>query len=404
MTHARLAPSAASQWIACPASIKLAESLNLKEEESPYAREGSAAHELAAMCLDTGADPGASIGKVMGEFKDFPVTQEMVDAVKVYVDFVRLGLRRGVLHEIEQRCDLSWIHPDIFGTPDDYIYDPKTKRLCVYDYKHGMGVSVDATRNPQCMLYALGALQKVWGHRRTFYPAEDAQVSMKDLVHEVVVYIVQPRVKGESAVREWRTNPEDLLFWGLHVARTAALLVDSDDAPFALGKHCRFCDAAAVCPEKVAAARRLFADGATPSLDPMTPEELEEVLLLAENLSSFHGQILGFMKTQMEGGAAYPNHKLIRKWGNRAWKNEDAAETAFFPVLGNVAFAKRKILSVAQMEKALKAKEVFTPAAFNAHVEKPDKGLVVAPMDHKSPAENSPVAMAMMDSMDILQP
>lgn len=404
MIHSRLGPSGASRWIACPGSIKLAESLNLKETESAYAREGIAAHLLAAMCLDTGADPGVYIGKVMGEYKDFPVTQEMVDAVTVYVDFIRLGLKKDVLHEIEHHFDLSWVHPDISGTADDYLYDHGTKTLCVYDYKHGMGVSVGAEWNPQLMLYALGALRDVWGQRKKYFPAEDASVGMTDMVKEVVIYVIQPRVKGESAVKEWRTTPDDLLFWAQTVAGPAARRVDQDDAFLSLGDHCKFCDAAAVCPEKVAAARRLFEDGATlPTPESLTPDAIEANLRIAENLSTWHGQILGYMKTQMEGGIQFPSYKLIRKFGNRAWVDADVAKATFKPLLGNKVFSERKILSVAQMEKALKAKQIFNPSAFNVFVEKPDRGLVVAPMDHKSPAENSPVLGEFMEELDILQ-
>ena len=409
MSHARLAPSAAAQWIACPGSIKLIESLGLKEEESPYAREGSAAHALAAMCLDTGADPGAHTGKVMvdGEesYNDFPVTEEMAEAVKVYVDYVRDRLPASHrIHAIEHCFDLSWVHPDIFGTADAYIYAHKTKELRVFDYKHGMGVSVGSEWNPQLMLYALGALRDVWGQRKRFYPGDDVVIGMGDMVKDVIIYVVQPRVKGESPIREWRTIPDDLLFWGLNVAGPAARRVDQDDAPLDVGKHCRFCDAAAVCPEKVTVAKRLFEGGTTPpSPDSLTPEEIEDRLALAEGLSTWHGQLLGFMKTQMEGGISYPNWKLIRKYGNRAWIDEVKAENAFHPVLGENTYAQRKLLSVAQMEKALKKLKVFDPSTFNPFVEKPDRGLVVAPMDHKSPAETSAVLAEFVGSMDIFQ-
>ncbi len=407
MIHSRLGPSGASRWIACPGSIRLVESLNLKETESTYAREGLAAHALAAMCLDTGADPGAHIGKVMEDYHDFPVTEEMADAVKVYVDYVRIGLDRipnAALFEIEHRFDLSWVHPDIFGTADAYLYDHETKTLCVYDYKHGMGVSVGAEWNPQLMLYALGALRDVWGQRKKFFPAEDASVGMTDMVKEVVICIVQPRVKGEPSVKEWRTTPDDLLFWAQTVVSSAARRVDQDDAFLSLGDHCKFCGAAAVCPEKVAAARRLFENGATlPAPDSLAPDAIEANLRIAENLSTWHGQILGYMKTQMEGGIQFPSYKLIRKFGNRAWVDADVAKATFKPLLGNKVFVERKILSVAQMEKALKAKSVFDPSAFNEFVEKPDRGLVVAPMDHKSPAENSPVLGEFLESLDILQ-
>ena len=58
---------------------------------------------------------------------------------------------------IEQRVDFSrWVEQG-FGTADCIIIADGTLRIC--DYKHGLGVLVDATDNPQMKCYALGALE-----------------------------------------------------------------------------------------------------------------------------------------------------------------------------------------------------------------------------------------------------
>ena len=58
---------------------------------------------------------------------------------------------------IEQRVDFSrWVEQG-FGTSDAIIISDGT--LHVVDYKHGLGVLVEADNNPQMMCYALGALE-----------------------------------------------------------------------------------------------------------------------------------------------------------------------------------------------------------------------------------------------------
>lgn len=58
---------------------------------------------------------------------------------------------------IEQRVDFSrWVEQG-FGTSDAIIISDGTLR--VVDYKHGLGVLVEADNNPQMMCYALGALE-----------------------------------------------------------------------------------------------------------------------------------------------------------------------------------------------------------------------------------------------------
>ncbi len=49
VAHALLSPSSAERWMQCPGSVAL--SYGAPDSSSEYADEGTAAHELAAMCL-----------------------------------------------------------------------------------------------------------------------------------------------------------------------------------------------------------------------------------------------------------------------------------------------------------------------------------------------------------------
>ena len=60
--HARLSPSSASRWVACPGSVALCEKVKVPES-SFESDEGTAAHQVFEICLRTGLDPWAFVGQ-----------------------------------------------------------------------------------------------------------------------------------------------------------------------------------------------------------------------------------------------------------------------------------------------------------------------------------------------------
>ena len=155
--HAVLSASSSERWLHCPPSARLCESY--EDKGSDYAAEGTDAHELCEYKLR----------KVLGiEAKD-PTenltwfNEEMSDCANGYSAYVLEQVEAAkqtcadpvVL--IEQRVDFSrWVESG-YGTADCIIIADGT--LQVIDYKHGLGVLVDATENPQMQCYALGALE-----------------------------------------------------------------------------------------------------------------------------------------------------------------------------------------------------------------------------------------------------
>jgi hypothetical protein len=235
--HALLSPSAAHRWMACPGSVKLTEGRD--DGGSVYSREGTAAHDLARHCLETGTDAAEHLGRVIdhgGCFANsladgdaaFEVTAEMVAAVQTYIDTARPYLHLNPLIEARVATPIA----DCWGTLDFGAHDPQAGRLTVLDFKYGKGVIVEAKGNAQLLTYASGLLAKIG----------------EDEVDEIELVIVQPRrLHAEGPVRQMLYTKQELR---QHVAdaRHAASLVECDPPVLHSGAHCKFCRASSFCP------------------------------------------------------------------------------------------------------------------------------------------------------------
>ena len=192
--------------------------LSREEEES------SAAHLLAETCLSRSDNTDAYLNDEMIGYADHPVTEDMADAVQVYLDYVRAIA--GSLY-IEPNVDYSpWVQGG-YATADAIVV--RGRAAHVIDLNYTQQECVRAEDNPELMLYALGALN-------TFRS-----------VHAIKTFktvVVQPR---RDHISEASITIEDLYHFGESVKACAADAL-ADDAPFFPGEpHCQFCKANANC-------------------------------------------------------------------------------------------------------------------------------------------------------------
>lgn len=220
--HALLSASGASRWLACPPSAKLEEAEG--DKTSPYALEGTLAHEIAEIYLagKAGADPRL---EPLRDTQSY--TLEMEDCARAYADYVAEKKAQDTVQIVERRVDFSQWVPGGFGTADCLLLD--SDKIAVIDFKYGKGIRVDATDNPQLKLYALGALHE-YGFADDFSTLE--------------LCIFQPRL---DHVSEWSISKDELLTWANTVLAPRAKLAADGKGEMCAGPHCRFCSHAPVC-------------------------------------------------------------------------------------------------------------------------------------------------------------
>ena len=333
VAHAKLSASGSHRWMACPGSIAL-EATMPEPPDSPYAAEGTAAHALADKCLREGHDTAGYIGTT---FEGQIVVQEMIDAVQIYLDYVRS--QPGKLFP-ERRVNFSdWV-PDGFGTSDAIVLHEGM--LTVIDLKYGRGVRVDAEENSQLMLYALGALAEF------------------DFLYEFDRFrlvVVQPRI---DHISEWEIGKTELLGWGetVKIAAGAAL---AENAPFVPDEDaCRFCKGKSVCTALATFALDTAMEGFAPTFkDPLklSPEEVADLLGKLDLFINWAKALEGHAQSELEQGRTIPGYKLVEGKSNRKWGDEEKVAAFLLGRLAEADVYARSLVSPAQAEKLLGGKK-----------------------------------------------
>jgi len=426
----------------CAGSIAMESTI--ENQSSEFADEGTAAHQIGALCLENNIDANTYIGQTLTVGKrSFKVDQSMADYVQIYVDQVRGYVEeykvRGAVEVhlfVEVQVPIEHITGEEGGRgTSDYIiiavWEDGSATLHVGDLKYGMGIEVEAVENPQEMIYGLGALFLY----ELLYDFKDVRLS-----------IHQPRIK--TAASEWECTIDHLITFGKHASERAyhALQVLNNEKPGAYvhhlvaGEHCKkaFCRARGNCPKL----DKFVADAVGADFDEMAELDVKEVVealpvviekddatvltimddgsryltKLEEGLSGKTGNIVlldeetkpvslsdkmavldivddwikavrGRVEYELLHGNEVPGYKLVEgRQGSRAWNDEDAAEQKLKGMrLKQEAMYSFKLLSPTQIEKLLKE----TPKRWNSMQEfiSRSKGQPsVAPASDKRPA------------------
>lgn len=362
--HAILSASSSHRWLNCPPSARLCETY--EDKGSDYAAEGTDAHSLCEYklrkALGMGAvDPSEHLTWYNEEMEDCAngyatYIMELVESAKeTCADPVVL---------IEQRVDFSrWVEQG-FGTSDAIIIADGTLR--VIDYKHGLGVLVEADNNPQMMCYALGALE-------LFDAIYD--------IDSVAMTVYQPRRQNVSTFEMFK---DDLYRWAEEVLKPTAELAFAGDGNFLCGEWCGFCKAKHECRAR-AEANLLLAqyDFKLPPL--LEDSEIEVILSHADQLVSWVNDIKEYALQQAISGKDWTGFKLVEGRSNRRYTDEAAVTQA----VTNAGYDpyERKLLGITAMQKLL-GKSRFEEL-LSAYIEKPQGKPTLVPESDKRPVMNN---------------
>ena len=361
--HALLSASAASRWLTCTAAPRFEE--GLPESTSTYAAEGSLAHAIAELkalkkfTIMTGRTYTARLNKLKKEPLYDP---EMDKTTALYLEHLT---EQAMLYDstptvaVEVRVDFSTYVPEGFGTCDCVMIGGDT--LSITDYKHGKGVPVAATGNPQMRLYALGALKR--------YAAV-----FGDSIKNIRMSIDQPRLNSYSTDL---ITVEELLDWGNSI-KPIAQKAFSGLGEFVPGEHCRFCRGKAQCRARANANSALedFKDCVpAASVQPgefvpqvhsyITPRgnevhpllsdaEVGDLLIRGQHLIQWYKDLEEYATKRLMDGRPIEGWKLVAGRSVRTFTDQDAAIQAVIAAGYDEALVyDRKPKTLSELEKLM---------------------------------------------------
>ena len=319
--HSEIGASSAKRWLACPASVSL--SRGIEDTTSAFAEEGTAAHELAEECFKRVFTAKAE-EYINCSFNGYKVDQEMAKHVQYYLDAVHKYDKEDSGYDvfIEQRFELTDIHPDMFGSNDFCAFGIENGEMVIADFKYGAGLNVLAEENIQMIYYALGA-----------YFEFDHIYNFKT----VKMIIIQPRIEG-CEYDEWVISIDDLLGY-IETLKRGVNEVYAKDPKIEAGDHCKFCKAKPTCPELKLLAETtaqiafeetpMDSEPNLPTVTEMDLETISKVLTHEKLITDWMKSVRGHAKALMEKGIRVPNFKLVAGRGSRKLTSEHEFELAF---------------------------------------------------------------------------
>lgn len=355
--HAFLSASASHRWLVCTPSAQLES--QFPDKGSPYAEEGTKAHALAEETLRRFLSGGDSAVQC--------ADREMQEAVQFYVDtcIEKITAARNVSPDakilVEERLDFSEFVPNGFGTGDMVIVSDGG--LEVVDLKYGKGVRVDAEKNSQMMLYALGALA-AYGY---LYSMSTIRMT-----------IVQPRIGNVST---YDTTEKDLLEWGSRV-RELAKKAMAGEGEFKPGEHCRFCKARNTCRAYAEAMKAHIKKDLAPGPE-LEAFEISDILKHSKDIKNWLDSIEAYAMGKALAGEKWPGLKLVAGRSTRKIVDESSAAAALLASGYSDIYKPQTLRTITELEK-LCGKKNFGEI-LGANIQKTKGKPTLVPVSDKRP-------------------
>ena len=390
-SHARLSPSDSKRWTSCTASIAYQEANAhrvLQDNGSSFSKLGTEAHEWAAKLL-------------LNQITPTDIPEEFAQPVLAYVQRCLPLVPEGIAYQVEVVVPLFY-QPEQTGTCDFAVITDE--RVTIVDYKHGAGVLVSSDENTQLAIYAFSLIQLMEDlynfsdeteiHIEVFQPnhreghAQSPWVTtladLRKFCWDIEHHAIQARVGADRVYEALRldvvtpedTHPERIM----EIAPMVRFHPEEGD-----GGSCRWCkckafcavrasalsadmpsfpliDALAVMPDltkdekKLDVADRIDVAVGYLGMDiPLPDDVLVKLFGRTKAITSFLSDIGEYLEARALEGNIPEGLKLVMgREGNRAWANEEAADTflAGQKISADERYT-RKLISPTQAEKLL---------------------------------------------------
>lgn len=373
--HALLGASSSARWLVCTPSARL--EAMFPDEQSPYATEGTVAHDLAESILRHKLE-----GKKAPKLDDY--STEMIEAVNRYVDICEEKVNESRARSsdaeamIEARLDFSRWVPDGFGTGDMVIVADGI--LEVIDLKYGKGVPVSAIENTQMRLYALGA-----------YDINEFLYDIKS----VRMTIVQPRLDSISTDE---MALEELLDWGEEIKPIAqrAFRGEGECTPC---DYCNFCKARHTCRALADTCLTAFYKDGGKLNQLLTDSEVSDILAMKDLITKWIKGVYDFAyEKALSGEKQWPEYKLVEGTSRRTITDPKAAAQTLLDngYKEKDIFKPRELEGITNLQKVLGKQGVAK--YLEAYIDEPEGKPTLVPESDKRPAINT--VETMMNEFD----
>jgi hypothetical protein len=381
----------------CPGSIQLGKKLGIGFTESGLAaKEGTAAHEVLARCLEGDMpEPWEFMGTVVKvEGTEFNVDQGMVNALSLCYTHIMDNIEEAKAYgEVFLFIETSMKHSKhdlMYGTTDCGIVainrQFRSVRIWVNDLKFGAGITVEPTSS-QIKYYAELLIDRL---------IQDGTIASHADVESITLTIMQPRIPHhEGIMRSIEVNGAELEAWYLNELVPAMRETENPDAGLEMGDHCTFCPVKSHCP---AMAQAILDLSKLTQPEKMTGDELGDAINKIKAIVKMGERMEQIAFDRAMKGARIKGFKLVRKKANRQWKDfikvddEDVSIESYLKTkFGESAYTKPVLLTPPQIEKLPGGKTFVTQCAFTPQ----NTGLTLAPL-----SDNRVEAKSLMDLMD----
>lgn len=307
--HALLSASSAERWLNCTPSARLQE--DVKDITSPFAAEGTLAHELGELILQKSLNiiTKVKFNKELRSIKKHEMYYEgMMDEVEDYTNYVLETYHEAVAKTkdakifLEERLDYSTYVPEGFGTGDCIII--ADGEMEIIDLKFGKGVEVSPIKNPQLMLYALGAYERygfIFG------------------VEKITMTVAQVRLNN---IESWTITSNMVEKWANDKVIDRAKIAYEGKGETIPGPWCVFCRVKSTCRARAEENLDMYNKyNKDPKL--LNKDEVAEILVQATDIEKWAKEIKNYALDEALKGTRFKGFKIVEGRSNRKIEDPD---------------------------------------------------------------------------------